>query len=79
MSVMTVSITTMKRLCVMSGNKCAFPDCQNPIYTEDGILVGQMCHIEARSQGGKRYNPAQTDAERDGFENLLFMCGIHLD
>jgi len=61
----------------MSGNKCAFPDCQNPIWTENGTLIGYMCHIEAHNPGGPRYNPTQTLAERDGFDNLLLLCGIH--
>jgi hypothetical protein len=61
----------------MSGNKCAFPDCQNPIWTENGTLIGYMCHIEAQSPGGARYNPTQTPAKRDGFDNLLLLCGIH--
>lgn len=61
----------------MSGNKCAFPNCQNPIWTENGTLVGYMCHIEAHSPGGPRYNPNQAPSERDGFDNLLLLCGIH--
>jgi len=36
-----------------------------------------MCHIEAHNPGGPRYNRTQTPSERDGFDNLLLLCGIH--
>jgi hypothetical protein len=74
---MTPSQPTVKRLFAMSGNKCAFSDCRNPIWNEEGILIGEMCHIEARSPQGPRYNTKQTEEEREGFENLLLLCGIH--
>ena len=74
---MAPSARTIKRLFTLSGNKCAFPDCQNQILNENGTLVSDICHIEARSQGGPRYNSEQTDVQRDGFENLLLMCKIH--
>jgi hypothetical protein len=74
---MTPSVPTWKRLFAMSGNKCAFPDCQNPIWTKNGTLIADICHIEAHSLGGPRYNPMQNEDEREGFENLLLICGIH--
>jgi hypothetical protein len=74
---MTPSVPTLKRLFGISGNKCAFPGCQNPILTENGTLIGDMCHIEAHSPGGPRYNSTQTEDEREGFGNLLLLCKIH--
>lgn len=38
-------------------------------------MVGEICHIKARSPGGPRYDPLQTPGERDGYENLIAMCG----
>ena len=74
---MPPSNATIKRLFAMSGNKCAFPDCQVHISEEDGTIIGEVCHIEADKPGGPRYNSAQTDEKRQAFENLILMCANH--
>lgn len=74
---MPLSSATIKRLFAMSGNKCAFPDCQVRISEEDGTIIGEVCHIEADKPGGPRYNSAQTDEERQAFENLILICANH--
>ncbi len=68
---------TIKRLFSRSGNRCAFPDCNHIIATDEGYLVGEVCHIEAASKGGERYNPHQSDEERRAFENLIILCSVH--
>lgn len=45
--------------------------------TMDGAYVGELCHIEAASPDGPRYNPKQTDEERRSPANLIFMCHEH--
>jgi len=55
---------------------CAFPTCQLPLVQED-TFVGDICHIEASNPGGARYNPAQSDEERQAFDNLIIMCKNH--
>jgi hypothetical protein len=68
--------STVKRLYANSGNNCAFPKCPSPIV--DGtVVIGEMCHIEADQPGGPRYNAAQTEDERRGFDNLILLCGNH--
>lgn len=75
---MSYSDLTLKKLFVLSGNECAFPGCTAPVLdTEHGVLVGQICHIRGKSPGGPRYDPNQTEDERDGYENLLVMCAAH--
>jgi hypothetical protein len=75
---MAVSESTKRKLFTLSGNQCAFPGCTNPIFdTEHDVMVGQICHIKAQSPGGPRYDPMQSPAERDGFENLILMCSAH--
>jgi hypothetical protein len=59
-----------------SGNRCAFPNCPNPI-THDQTLVGEVAHIKGASPKGPRYDPAQTDEERRSYENVLLLCSIH--
>jgi hypothetical protein len=72
------SAVTIKRLFAVSGNRCAFPGCQIPISDEENAtIIGEICHIEADKPGGERYNPMQSDKERQAFENLILMCANH--
>jgi hypothetical protein len=69
---------TLKKLFALSGNECAYPGCTQPVVdTELGLVVGEICHIKGKSPGGPRYDPNQSDAERNGYENLMVMCGRH--
>jgi hypothetical protein len=69
---------TLKRLFGESGNLCAFPKCRQPIIIR-GTVTGKVCHIKAKSPDGPRYDPAQSDDERHGYENLILLCGKHHD
>jgi hypothetical protein len=71
------TLATVKRLFAVSGNRCAFPTCTNPIVGLAGEPLGEICHIEAESARGPRYNPDQTDEQRRGFDNLILLCSIH--
>jgi hypothetical protein len=71
------STTTVKKLFGRAGNRCAFPDCNETIIHSSGHIAGEICHIRARSQGGPRFNAAQTDAQRNGYENLIILCSNH--
>ena len=68
---------TVKRLFALSGNECAFPTCGVRLVQESGVIVGQVCHIEAAETGGPRFNDEQTDEERRDFKNLLVLCANH--
>jgi hypothetical protein len=67
---------TIKRLFAVSGNECAFPRCKQPLI-ENNTVVGEMCHIKGEKPKAARYDPNQTDRERDSFENLILLCGTH--
>lgn len=69
--------TTLRDLYLKSGNQCAFPGCKRTILNDKGILVGQVCHIEAAMPGGERYNPNQGNEERRAFSNLMLLCYDH--
>ena len=78
MSPVSITQQTLKKLFALSGNKCAFPNCNNPIYdTENDSLIGEMCHIKAKCANGPRFDENQTDEERNSFENLILMCSNH--
>jgi len=67
--------STIRRLDTLSGNECAAPDCTNKLIARDGqTIVSKICHIEAASQNGPRYNPNMTDDERRHFDNLILLC-----
>src|SRR5215216_5239629 len=68
--------TTVKMLFALSGNRCAFPRCRNRLV-EHGVVVGEMCHIEAKEPGGPRYNDSQTDSQREAIENFILLCAVH--
>jgi hypothetical protein len=67
--------STLKRLFALSGNFCAIPGCPTGyLIYEDSTNLAQICHIEAASPKGQRYNLAMTDEERRAFENLILLC-----
>lgn len=75
---MAPSSSTLKALAAVCGNVCTFPGCIAPIYdSRYNILVGEVCHIEASSVNGPRHNKDQSEEERQGFANLVFMCQPH--
>src|ERR1035438_8418257 len=67
----------IKKLFAVSLNQCAFTNCLMPIFTLTDEMIGEICHIKAKSPDGPRYDPTQTDIERHGFENLILLCRNH--
>ncbi|KAB2397326.1 hypothetical protein [Bacillus cereus] len=69
----------LRELYLKSGNRCAFPGCNRSILNDQGILIGDVCHIEAAMPGGPRFNddPAQTNEDRRAFSNLVLLCHDH--
>ncbi|WP_323011063.1 HNH endonuclease signature motif containing protein [Paracoccus sp. (in: a-proteobacteria)] len=68
---------TIKRLFAVSGNICAFPGCALPIVDKAGTVTGEICHITARRPGGPRYDHSLSNRDRNGFGNLILLCGHH--
>ncbi len=67
--------TTIRRLDTLAGNQCSKPDCSKPLITKDkSSIISKICHIEAASAGGTRYNQSMTDEERRHFNNLILLC-----
>lgn len=66
---------TVRRLDTLSGNQCAAPDCTRKLIGRDNkSIVSKICHIEAASDNGPRFNPNMTDDERRHFDNLILLC-----
>jgi len=45
--------------------------------TQDESLIGEECHIIARSPDGPRGNPDFPEEKLDKYENLILLCRIH--
>jgi hypothetical protein len=70
------STQVAKRLFALSSNRCAYRRCNTPLV-QGNTVVGEICHIKAANSGGPRYDASQTDVQRQAFENLILMCGVH--
>lgn len=68
---------TIKRLFALSGNVCAYPGCLLPVVESAGTVTGEICHICAKSAGGPRFDPDQSEEDRNGFANLILLCRHH--
>lgn len=76
------SVRTVKILFALSGNRCAHPECQEPVIANgteasDDLVVGQISHIFAHSNKGPRGNPGMTDERRNQADNLMLFCPTH--
>ena len=59
------------RLYALSGNECAL--CEKKIF-DNSCNTGEICHIEAISKNGPRYNPNLTNEIVNSYENLILLC-----
>jgi hypothetical protein len=62
--------------------RCAFEGCTNELYRKDEqtgerTLNSRVCHINARSEGGPRWDGNQSAKENRGHKNLVLMCIEH--
>lgn len=71
------NVETLKLLYVRSGNECAFPKCNHPLFNDKGLYIAELCHISAARRGGERFDENQSNEDRSSPENLLFMCHRH--
>lgn len=71
-----ISSPVVKQLLARSGNRCAFTDCTEKIFTDDHIYVGNFCHINAVNKG-KRYDAALSEEYINSYDNLMVMCPRH--
>lgn len=73
----SIKPSVLRLLYAHSGNQCAFPGCEQPIFEDNGQLTGECCHIEAFSKNGPRYNPHLSDDKCNDYNNLVLMCSRH--
>lgn len=69
---------TIKRLYSLSGNQCAFPNCQETFTNPDSDSnLSNICHIAGAEKGGERYDSNMSDKERASYDNLILLCANH--
>lgn len=67
-----------RRLYLASGNRCAFPQCEQALMRADAVLVGEIVHIEGALPAPRnRFNASMTNEQRRHYDNLMLMCGTH--
>lgn len=66
-----------KALFALCGNRCAWPQCSEPMVRENGAVIGIMCHIKGNRPGSARHDRSQSESERQGYHNLVVMCPTH--
>lgn len=79
---MGISLKTHKMLWGRAANRCAKPDCRIELVmdaseTDDESLIGEECHIFARSPDGPRGDSSFPKERIDKYDNLVLMCSIH--
>ena len=65
-----------------AGNRCVKPDCRIELVmdaseADDESLIGEECHIVARSPDGPRGDASFPKEKIDKYDNLVLMCSIH--
>src|ERR1700687_2167778 len=70
---------TVKILFACSGNRCAYPGCDNPRLTDPtwGSVLGRIAHIRGNLPGSARHVLAESDEERQHISNLILLCPNH--
>ncbi len=78
---MGATYPTKLQLAFRSGDRCAFPGCDKALVVQGAssgmAVVGVAAHIAGENEGAARYDGSMTDTERDGYSNLIYLCGTH--
>lgn len=72
----------LKLLFGRSGFYCAYPGCMNRLIAneteyDDAAILAQIAHIVGSSNVGPRADPSMTDTDKNAYENLVLLCGVH--
>jgi len=78
----SISSKDQKILWGRSGNRCALPECRtllviNKTVSDREAIIGEMAHIKGENPTAARYDANMSDNERNGYDNLILLCGNH--
>lgn len=79
---MAITEKAIKLLWSNAAGCCSFVHCEERLTVEQAArsaphTLGEMAHIKGKNKGSNRYDEAQNDKERDGYENLILLCPNH--
>lgn len=80
---MSVDSKEMKILWARAAGICSMPDCRKNLAlesegaTSQNSVVGDNCHIVAKSKKGARGKSSLPTTDRDRYSNLILLCKIH--
>jgi hypothetical protein len=79
---MSVPLKELKVLLLRSGNRCAFPVCEEVLVLPGGdpenpVVTGELAHIVAESIDGPRGDHPLPLEERNKAPNLILVCAKH--
>lgn len=69
--------STVKKLFGLSGNQCAFPDCNLELIISEETIIADMCHIEGVREKSARYNPNSDSSKLYDYDNFILLCKNH--
>lgn len=70
-----ISSRVIKELYAKSGNCCAFPGCNMPLFYDANM--SEVCHIEGLNPDSARFNPGLSNEEANSYDNLILLCPNH--
>ncbi len=76
---MSLKSGDLKKLWGRSGNICSFPDCGVELAQKKKLnrVIGEEAHVKGEKPTAPRYEPNQTQEDREGYENRILLCPTH--
>ncbi len=72
-----VSYKVRKTVAAQSGNRCAFPGCEQELMLDGEAFIGELASIEAIHGAGPRFNKDSNPSKLASSENFLLLCPNH--
>ena len=78
----SLKVSVKLQLAFKSGNRCAFPDC-NQLLTadatehDDGVIIGEAAHIRGEKTGSQRHDENYLTDKVNEYDNLIYLCPNH--
>ena len=68
---------TIKSLYAHSGNKCAFPECEQELLCDENVNISEICHIYGLNRSSARFVEGLNKEFLNSEQNLILLCPTH--
>lgn len=68
---------TIKSLYAHSGNRCAFPGCNQELVCGEDVNISEICHIYGLNPNSARYVEGFDEGYLNSERNLILLCPTH--